>query len=48
MALVDYFIAHPDDTAWWKPIVSSYVSIHEKEVIKHIQQRNLTRGKRAP
>ncbi|MBT9316652.1 HET-C-related protein [Leptothoe spongobia] len=46
MSLVDFFISHPDDTSWWRPILSSYVSANEPEVIKHIRQRNLTRGKR--
>lgn len=46
MALVDYFISHPDDTTWWKPILSNYVNKHEAEVILHIQQRNQTRDKR--
>ena len=25
MAMVDLFIAHPDDSTWWRPILSSYV-----------------------
>jgi hypothetical protein len=46
MAMVDYFIAHPDDTSWWKPIMEEYVNSHEEEVIKHIQARNQTREER--
>ena len=36
IAMVDLFIAHPDDDAWWRPILSSYVNVHEAEVIRHI------------
>ncbi len=43
MALVDYFIAHPEDTSWWKPILTEYVNNNEEEVINHIKQRNQTR-----
>lgn len=45
-ALADYFIAHPDDTSWWKPILTNYVNNNEEEVIKHIKERNKTRRKR--
>ena len=46
MAMVDLFIAHPDDSTWWRPILSSYVSAHEAEVIRHIRARNRTRASR--
>ena len=46
MALVDYFIAHPDDTGWWKPIMQDYVNSNEEQVINHIRHRNGTRDRR--
>jgi hypothetical protein len=46
MALVDYFISHPADTSWWKPILTDYVNSNEEEIISHIRQRNRTREKR--
>lgn len=46
LAMVDLFIAHPDDSAWWRPILSSYVDAHEAEVIRHIRARNQTRSRR--
>ena len=44
--LADYFISHPDDAGWWKPIMDSYVAANEETVIQAILARNKTRGKR--
>lgn len=46
LAMVDLFIAHPDDSTWWQPILTRYVNAHEVEVIRHIRARNRTREKR--
>jgi hypothetical protein len=44
--LVDYFISHPDDTAWWKPIVDAYIATDPDSVYESILRRNKTRGDR--
>lgn len=46
LALVDMFIAHPEDSTWWRSIVNNYVQANEAEVIAHIKSRNLTRSHR--
>ena len=46
LALVALFISHPEDSTWWRSILTSYVNAHEEEVINHIKARNLTRGNR--
>ena len=44
--IVDAIIAHPDDTAWWRPVLDGYVGVHADEVAEHIKARNETRGAR--
>jgi Domain of unknown function (DUF4157)/Heterokaryon incompatibility protein Het-C len=46
LSLVDLFISHPDDNAWWTTILQNYVAQHEAEVIAHIRARNQTRHHR--
>lgn len=38
--LADLFISHPNDSTWWRAVVSSYIAMHADEVTQHILARN--------
>jgi hypothetical protein len=46
ISLVDQFISHPDDTQWWKPIVTAYIQKDPQSVYDSILRRNRTRLER--
>jgi hypothetical protein len=46
VSLVDQFVSHPDDTAWWKPVMTAYIASDPESVYDSILRRNRTRGQR--
>ena len=44
--LVDFFIAHPDNSGWWKPIIDQQVATNPEPIFQSILRRNETRTKR--
>ncbi len=44
--LVDFFIAHPDNNAWWKAIIDKQVATNPEPIFQSILRRNETRNKR--
>jgi Domain of unknown function (DUF4157) len=44
--LVDFFISHPDDTQWWKPIIDNQIATNPEPIYQSILRRNETRAKR--
>jgi Domain of unknown function (DUF4157) len=44
--LVDYFLSHPDDNAWWKAIIDRQVATNPEPIFQSILRRNETRAKR--
>jgi hypothetical protein len=46
VSLVDTFVAHPDDTAWWKPVTTAYIASDPESVYDSILRRNKMRGAR--
>ena len=46
MNLVDEFVAHPDDVAWWRPVLDTYVTTNSQVVYDSILRRNKTRSDR--
>ena len=44
--LVDFFISHPDASAWWKPIIDKQVASNPEPIFQSILRRNATRKKR--
>ena len=44
--LVDLIVSHPDDTQWWRRVISRYIAAHPDEVYQHILRRIETRQAR--
>jgi hypothetical protein len=44
--LVDEFIAHPDDTGWWRPVTDAYIAHDADAVYESILRRNQSRKDR--
>jgi hypothetical protein len=44
--LVDFFISHPDDHAWWKQVIDAQVASNPEPIYQSILRRNETRSKR--
>jgi hypothetical protein len=44
--LVDFFISHPDNSAWWKSIFDAEVAKNPEAIFQSILRRNETRTKR--
>jgi hypothetical protein len=45
--LVDFFISHPDNSSWWKPIFDAEVAKNPEPIFQSILRRNETRENRA-
>lgn len=45
--LVDFFIAHPDASNWWKAIFDAEIAANPQPIFESILRRNETRGNRA-
>lgn len=44
--LVDFFISHPDNSTWWKPVFDTVIAANPEPVYQSILRRNATRDNR--